>query len=105
MSVLIKGMGMPTAGQELVFADGITGEIYARLYPSSDITDYETARWHEVVLVPGHGRLIDGDVAEVISFNPADAEGKDFVDGILYAADFIDKMPTIIPAEEAHNGE
>lgn len=50
--------------------------------------------------LPSHGRLIDGDVAEVIYFTDDDAEGKDFYDGILYAADFISKQPTIVEAEE-----
>lgn len=47
-----------------------------------------------------HGRLIDGDVAEVIHFTNEEADGKDFYDGILFAADFISQQPTIIEAEE-----
>lgn len=53
-----------------------------------------------LVPVPPHGRLIDGDVAEAIHFTSEDADGKDFYDGILFAADFISQQPTIIPAEE-----
>lgn len=53
------------------------------------------------VPVPPHGRLIDGDVAEAICFTDEDADGgKDFIDGVLYAADFISQQPTVIPAEE-----
>lgn len=46
--------------------------------------------------VPPHGRLIDGDVAEVITYT---TESGDFADGILYAADWIANQPTIIEAE------
>ena len=53
-----------------------------------------------LVPVPPHGRLIDGDVAEAITVNFDEAKG-DFWDGILYAADFISKQPTIVPAEES----
>lgn len=53
-----------------------------------------------LIPVPPHGRLIDAEVAEVISFNEEEADGKDFMDGILHAADWISKQPTIIPASE-----
>ena len=48
--------------------------------------------------VPDHGRLIDGDVAEVISYSFEDSDGG-FADGILYSADWIASQPTIIPAD------
>jgi len=48
-------------------------------------------------MLQDHGRLIDGDVAEVINFTANDAKDKDFYDGILYAADWISEQPTIIP--------
>lgn len=43
-----------------------------------------------------HGRLIDGDIAEVITYTN---ESGDFADGILYAAGWIADQPTIIEAE------
>lgn len=49
--------------------------------------------------LPPHGRLIDGDVAEVIVTDTKDEVG-DFLDGILYAADWIANQPTVIEAEE-----
>lgn len=49
-----------------------------------------------VTVLPPHGRLIDGDVAEVITYT---TESGDFADGILYAADWIANQPTIIEAE------
>ena len=54
-----------------------------------------------LIEVPPHGRLIDGDVAVVITFEDSDSEGKDFNDGILYAADWIASQPTVIEAEES----
>lgn len=50
-----------------------------------------------LISVPEHGRLIDGDVAEVISYTD---ESGDFADGVLYAADWIAAQPTIIPADK-----
>lgn len=65
---------------------------------------YEICNSHSdccpLIPVPPHGRLIDGDVAEVISFTDEDARGGNFADGVMYAVDFISEMPTIIEAEE-----
>lgn len=104
MSVLIKGMEMPKDGcKDCIFVNrkwcgdicpflkrGVTGNVERGGFQ----TDCP------LVSVPPHGRLIDGDVAEAISFTAEDAEGRDFYDGILYAADCISKQPTIIPAEK-----
>lgn len=92
MGVYIKGMDMPKKGDTVtitICGDGLVFEEWK-----------EPGSVFKAVPVPPHGRLIDGDIAEVISFEEADAEGKDFADGVLYAADFISQMPTIIPAEE-----
>lgn len=96
MSILIKGIKPPKNCDECDWSYDC-----AR---SEHIDGYEMLGGRPgccpIVELPPHGRLIDGDIAEVISFNPADAEDKDFVDGVLYAADFISNMPTIIDAEE-----
>ena len=94
MSILIKGMEMPEEGHLIV-----------RIYANGEVCEPTECAgvWGKVataVPVPPHGRLIDGDVAEVIQFTEEDAVGKDFYDGILYAADFISKQPTILQAEE-----
>ena len=86
MSILIKGMEMPTSCHKCPL-----------LYVTSICDGSKDC---PLVPVPPHGRLIDGDVAEVIHFTEEDADGKDFYDGILYAADFISQQPTIIEAEE-----
>ena len=69
---------------------------YVAIYDAKDSFIGETKAFP----VPPHGRLIDGGVAEGIYFTEEDENGKDFCDGILYAADWISKQPTIIPAEE-----
>ena len=92
MSILIKGMELPKDIEIFLRIDE-KGEVY--VYGS-----YPT-ELHKAVPVPPHGRLIDGDVADVIPFTADDAEERDFYDGILYAADWISKQPTIIEAEEA----
>ncbi len=97
MSILIPGAEMPKNYTVLL-----------RIYPPKngvcfveqlDIDDDILAEyWARVI--PPHGRLIDGDVAEAIGFTEEDAAGKDFYDGILFAADFISQQPTVIEAEE-----
>ena len=92
MSVLIKGIDMPKDG----------GILCITIYPDGIVClnrDLECKRIATAVPVPKHGRLIDGDVAEGIYFTEEDENGKDFCDGILYAADWISEQPTIIPAE------
>ena len=89
MGVYIKGMDMPKE-KAIGLVICSSGNVY-----------YEHLEFAgKAIPVPPHGGLIDGDIAKVISFDDADAEGKDFADGVLYAADFISQMPTIIPAEE-----
>ena len=89
MGVYISGLEIPPKGKGAVVILCSSGAVY------SGGQKVGTA-----VPVPPHGWLIDGSVAEVISFTDEDARGKDFADGILYAADFISEQPTIIPAEE-----
>lgn len=93
MSVLIKGMEMPVIELEWTIRRGADGKWYA-IDTNAETSD---GQWHEIIHVPPHGRLIDGDVAEGIYFTEEDENGKDFCDGILYAADWISKQPTIIP--------
>ena len=91
MSILIKGMEMPTERKNFNLTIKYNGTVL------DTETGMQVAEAHEL---PAHGRLIDGDVAEAICFTNEDADGKDFYDGILYAADFISQQPTIIEAEE-----
>lgn len=99
MSVLIRGMKMPKNCDECPCYYETEGawrnecEVLGKEY----IADDYRPEWCPLVELPPHGRLIDGDVAEVIT---ADHEDGDFIDGILYAAEWIANQPTIIEAEE-----
>ena len=103
MGVYIKGMEMPSCCEKCpVNTKDAFGGIGCRVtgYIPLRKADQDFPNWCPLVPVPPHGRLIDGDVAEVIHFTEEDAAEKDFYDGILYAADWISNQPTVIPAEE-----
>lgn len=93
MSILIKNMRMPKDGDVLMVRKDDDGKTYIK---ESHTWGYSA----ELIELPAqHGRLIDGDIAEVIVTDIKDEVG-DFLDGILYAADWIASQPTIIEAEE-----
>jgi hypothetical protein len=103
MSILIKGMEMPTRCEDCFCYRHNAEYDYAYCNISSvNVRGHGNARPNNcpLVPVPPHGRLIDADVAEVILFSDEDAKG-DFCDGILFAADWISEQPTIIEAEGA----
>lgn len=88
MSILIKGMKMPRDEPLLVKInpDGTVSTTWKNGYK----------KYEAVELPAEHGRLIDGDIAEVITYTN---ESGDFADGILYAAGWIAQQPTVIEAE------
>jgi len=100
MSVLVKGMKMPDSCHECVA--GFGGYCFVATAESDGIcADHGRPDDCPLVELPPHGRLIDGDIAEVIAFDEFDVpENGDFGDGILYAADWIASQPTIVEAEE-----
>ena len=103
MSVLIKGMGMPTGNDELRLIIRSNGQVII-----SHKTYYEET---EVVPVPPHGDLIEKDVIEK-AINDACAECKEACiefDGFFADCDqcilhdvkkALLAAPTIIPASE-----
>ena len=96
MSILIKGMDMPKdiePGLAIVFANGIDGKRYARLYHyrHGGLTE-----WLEAVPVPNHGRLIDAD--ELIK--PRNQHIDVHSDEWYVEVRTIEDAPTIIEAEE-----
>lgn len=109
MSVIIRGMKMPESCSvcRMLEGDTMDGLCHAAdmwfdderftwyQYAEGDIDDSKPANC-PLIELPPHGRLIDGDVAEVITYT---TESGDFADGILYAADWIANQPTIIEAE------
>lgn len=51
----------------------------------------------DAIPVPDHGRLIDADALEVLSWT--EDPTKNFDDGVMFALDKLDALPTIIPAD------
>jgi len=99
MSILIKGMEMPTSCGECRFA--VDGWCYAYGKPNIEaLSTYERANFCPLVAVPAHGRLIDADaVQETVLKLVEDGWNitrNDYkrMDNILF------ECPTIIPADK-----
>ena len=101
MSVILKGIDIPTGCASCWFGQYLD----SNRYPYCKLTSKEVQRHARrnddcpLIELPPHGRLIDADVAEVIVTDEKDEVGG-FLDGILYAAEWIANQPTIIEAEE-----
>ena len=120
--IYIPGMGMPagcpvcffshwTASRMFPGCNAVPGKSYAVV----DDLEYRESpadsrpEWCPLVSVPDHGRLINADALEVIGYCgiPQGREGT-FDSGVMWLAEQIDLLPTIIPAdpaEEGHKGE
>ena len=100
MSILIKGMEMPTSGTYEVSIDNTNGKdktIMSMFVRGSG--GLICCGVYEIVPVPPHGRCIDADALKVsIAFAEKTAEWA--VPALRAVLMVIDEMPTIIPAEE-----
>ena len=90
MSILIKGMEMPTAEQGVrtinIYADGV-------------VTNYAEVTIGKAVPVPPHGRLIDADEL-VLPPNLNDWNSvAEYVENIADCWKAVDNATTIIPAD------
>ena len=93
MSVLIKGVEMPENGsciQIVIDDDG-------KVYPSVEKCILKMGSIAKAVPVPPHGRLIDADKIPYKKIMLDDDD--EFYYGVTQP--YIDRMPTIILAEEA----
>ena len=93
MSVLIKGVEMPENGsciQIVIDDDG-------KVYPSVEKCILKMGSIAKAVPVPPHGRLIDADKIPYRKIMLDDDD--EFYYGVTQP--YIDRMPTIILAEEA----
>lgn len=119
MAVLIKGMEMPKdcpmcpmshwdAGDNFRGCEIVPGKKHAIRDPEYANSDHRP-NWCPLVLVQPHGRLIDADALktmwddEIARLLEKGIEYLDYHVDTLFS-DFkndVDKMPTIIPAEEA----
>ena len=112
MSVLIKGMEMPkNCGECLLAKLSPTGESLICNYMLSRVSWEERPFDCPLVPVREHGRLIDADELEHDFREDAkDAWNKEaspisWADAFDELADMVADAPTIIPAEQAEDGE
>lgn len=106
MAVLIKGMKLPKAGGILLFIDAsgkATEGILQEIAPTISGLEHE----YDVIEVPPHGRLIDGDALRAGMYHEAfetDSELQRWDSGcwVRYKMfeNHMDNAPTIIEAEE-----
>lgn len=89
MSILIKGMEMPTEQY---------GKMVITLYPNGHVAEYvgDMGRVWEAVPVPPHGDLIDRDV--LMKQVEHDTPLSDVYEKTMRR--YLNTAPTIIPAEE-----
>lgn len=91
MSILIKGMEMPSKGQGRMFLYDDNTAIWLNLDTGERVA-------YEVIPVPTpHGRLIDADALLT------DANKLRYGEGWLITTENIEHTPTIIEAEENEN--
>lgn len=96
MGILIKDMEMPKEGR-LTLQISADGAVYVVNSCSITAETYTT----DAVPVPPHGRLIDADALDVIGYCDIPQGREDtFDDGVMWLAEQIDLLPTIIPTEE-----
>jgi len=89
MSILIKGMEMPTEGGTIVVYK-ISGKYFAARAGKEELFPLRP--------VPDHGRLIDADALRTDWLENGENE---YVYDTNAFLDSIDSAPTIIPAEES----
>lgn len=93
MGLYIEGVEMPKGNDELRLIIRSNGQVII-----SHKTYYEEA---EAVIVPPHGDLIERNTLDVIGYCGIPQGCEDTFDsGVMWLAERIDELPTIIPAEE-----
>ena len=97
MSVLIKGMEMPTSCMTCLFQNPYMGGWCS--LPNDNSNAYSRRCDCPLIPIPPHGRLIDAD-ALADSFEPSDFWNSDAEDNCFAAVRIVHSAPTIIPASE-----
>ena len=96
MSILIKGMEMPTSCTACRFRDGV----WCRAYPGRVVQDAYKSRTRDddcpLIPVPPHGDLVDAQE----QMRLMQSCEYDTYDDYNRAFDMLDNAPTIIPASE-----
>lgn len=114
MSILIKGMEMPTSCSvcPMLEGDRMDGLCHAAckwlddgeywtwyVYPEGDI-DYSKPCNCPLVSIPPHGRLIDADALDKQIYNDIPLKVFGTLKRMAEIRNIVDKAPTIIEAEE-----
>lgn len=96
MSVLIKGMDMPTETySHCMLVKGINGAVQLHVYAKNSEDTYEW-EYYDLVPVPPHGRLIDADAL----LNDKGVGTQISGWGKMYHETAIEYAPTSLDAEE-----
>ena len=102
MSILIKGMEMPTKCADCLFIDYFKGQWYC--HSINDILETGSSKRDErcnLVPVPPHGRLIDADAAAKQGWTISRTYSASLNEMVYEVKTMTDEvLPTIIPAEE-----
>lgn len=105
MGICVKGMYLPTSCYFCPMTnDGFylckANNPYKHL---EDDCEEKRPDWCPIIEVPEpHGRLINADALDVIGYCGIPQGCEDtFDNGVMWLAERIDELPTIIPAEEA----
>lgn len=103
MSVLIEGMEMPNTCEDCNLESFCGLWIDARRMVEWTPENHGNPIRHPecpLVPIPEHGRLIDADALDVIGYCGTEGREDTFDDGVIWLAEQIDLLPTIIPASE-----
>lgn len=106
MSILIRGMEMPTSCAECLLADCSKSPCYK----VGGVVDWERRPdWCPLIEIPPHGRLIDADALRAKMYHEAfetDTQMQKWDSGCWIRYKMFERMeedaPTIIPAEEGN---
>lgn len=106
MSILIKGMEMPTNCFRCPFCDYVSGRCdAARENPYTPESRYENrADFCPLVELPPHGRLIDADALDHQIYNDIPLKVFGNIARMAEMRNIVYHAPTIIEAEEEDNG-
>lgn len=99
MSILVKGMEMPTVGTGKVIMIDSDGDVW-----TAGRDEYTIIDGAKAIPVPDHGRLIDADaLIKTFHYEYDDEEVHGFEEGAFWfhgdVMNIVDSSPTIIPAD------
>lgn len=97
MGIYIPGIEMPTSCTKCPCSDDEVRYCWAA---NAWIPMLGKPEFCPLVEVPKHGRVVDVSALEVVAYTGTDGRPDTFDAGVEWAAEQIDKLPTVIPKEE-----